>query len=118
VQRQVEMSGITRTGKENDLPEAAPVLPVSLQAPRLPEPDFISVGFGGQVAMNRVLALLSPDTAPVRRLIQEARDKGLLIDATYGRKTKAALVLDTGHILIAALTPETITGRYQQKQSK
>ncbi|NWJ45341.1 MAG: DUF370 domain-containing protein [Chloroflexi bacterium] len=86
--------------------------------PRLPDPEFVSVGFGGQVAMNRVLALLTPDTAPVRRLLHDARDKGLLIDATYGRKTRAVLVLDTGHVLAAALTPDTITGRYQQKQSR
>jgi regulator of extracellular matrix RemA (YlzA/DUF370 family) len=86
--------------------------------PRLPDPEFVSIGFGSMVAMNRVLTLLSPDTAPVRRLLHEARDKGLLIDATYGRKTKAVLVLDSGHVLIAALTPETITGRYLQKQGK
>ncbi len=89
-----------------------------LNAPRLPDPEFVSVGFGGQVAMNRVLALLTPDTAPVRRLLHDARDKGLLIDATYGRKTRAVLVLDTGHVLVAALSPETITGRFQQKQGK
>jgi hypothetical protein len=79
-----------------------------------PEPDFVSIGFGSSVAMRRVLAVLAPDTAPVRRLIQEARDKGLLLDATHGRKTKAVLVLDTGHVLTAALQPDTILGRYNK----
>jgi extracellular matrix regulatory protein A len=81
-----------------------------------PEMEFVPIGFGSSVAMHRVLAVLAPDTAPVRRLIQDARDKGLLLDATHGRKTKTVLVLDTGHVLAAALQPETILGRYNRNK--
>jgi len=80
------------------------------------ESDFVSVGFGSSVAINRVLAVVAPDSAPIRRLLHDARDKGLLIDATFGRKTKAVLVLDSGHILTAALQPETIISRVKHKQ--
>jgi len=80
--------------------------------------EFVSVGFGSLVAINRVLVVIAPDSAPVRRLLHDTRDKGLLIDATFGRKTKAVLLLDTGHILLAALQPETIIGRLEQQRQK
>lgn len=79
-------------------------------------PEFVSIGFGSLVAINRVLTIIAPDSAPVRRLMRDARDQGLLVDATFGRKTKAVLLLDTGHVLIAALQPETILGRFEQKK--
>ena len=82
------------------------------------ESDFVSVGFGSSVAINRVLAVVAPDSAPIRRLLHDARDKGLLIDATFGRKTKAVLVLDSGHILTAALQPETIISRVKNKSNE
>lgn len=81
-------------------------------------PEFVSIGFGSLVAINRVLAVISPDSAPVRRLLRDARDRDLLVDATFGRKTKAVLLLDTGHILIAALQPETIIGRLEIQRQK
>jgi extracellular matrix regulatory protein A len=81
------------------------------------EIEFVSIGFGSSVAMHRVLAVLAPDTAPVRRLVQDARADGMLLDATHGRKTKAVLVLDTGHVLAAALQPETILGRYNKTKA-
>jgi regulator of extracellular matrix RemA (YlzA/DUF370 family) len=90
-------------------------LPALVRAASQGEADFISVGFGSAVAINRVLAVVAPDSAPIRRLLHEARDKGLLIDATFGRKTKAVLILDSGHVLSAALQPETIIGRVRNR---
>ncbi len=102
--------------------EGQPFAPVpgltAARGPGSPTPlEFVSIGFGSLVAINRVLAVIAPDSAPVRRMLREARDKGLLVDATFGRKTKAALLLDTGHVLIAALQPETIIGRLEQKKT-
>lgn len=73
--------------------------------------ELVHVGFGNLVAVNRALAIMSPDSAPIKRLVQEARDKQLLVDLTYGRKTKSVIVLDTGHLVLAALQPETIAHR-------
>lgn len=69
---------------------------------------LVSIGFGGMVARDRILAVVSPDSAPIKRMIQDVRDKGLLIDASFGRKTQAVLVMDSGHIILSAQTPETI----------
>lgn len=77
---------------------------------------LVHIGYGSILAANRILAIISPESAPVRRMITQARDNGTLIDATYGRKTKAVIVLDTGHVLIAALQPETIANRIEQQQ--
>ena len=73
----------------------------------------IHIGFGNILAMNRVIAIVSPNSAPIKRTIQEGRNKGLLIDMTNGRRTKAVIVTDSGHIILAALAPETIAGRLQ-----
>ena len=73
--------------------------------------ELVHIGFGNIVAMNRVIAIASPNSAPTKRIIQEARNKGLLIDMTNGRRTKAVIFADSGHIVLAALAPETITGR-------
>jgi len=73
--------------------------------------ELIHVGFGNIVAINRVLAMTPPTSAPTKRLVQESRSKGLVIDMTNGRRTKAVLILDSGHIALAALSPETIAGR-------
>lgn len=75
--------------------------------------ELIHIGFGNLVAMNRVIAMSSPNSAPTKRAIHEGRNKGLLIDMTNGRKTKAVIFTDTQHIILAALTPETIAGRLQ-----
>lgn len=80
--------------------------------------EFVSIGFGSMVAINRVLAVIAPDSAPVRRMLRDARDKGLLVDATFGRKTKAVLLLDSGHVLTAALQPETIIGRLEKNRTR
>ncbi len=73
--------------------------------------ELVHIGFGNILAMNRVIAIASPNSAPTKRTIQESRSKGQLIDMTNGRRTKAVIFTDSGHILLAALAPETITGR-------
>jgi len=75
--------------------------------------ELIHIGFSNIVAMNRVIAIASPNSAPTKRTIQEGRTKGLLIDMTNGRRTKAVIFTDSGHIILAALAPETIAGRLQ-----
>jgi regulator of extracellular matrix RemA (YlzA/DUF370 family) len=75
--------------------------------------ELIHIGFGNIVAMNRVIALASPSSAPTKRSIQEARNRGMLIDMTNGRKTKAVIFTDSGHVVLAGLLPETIAGRLQ-----
>ena len=72
---------------------------------------LINIGFGNLVAANRLLSVISPDSAPVKRLVQEARDRGMLIDASFGRKTKSVLVMDTDHVILSALEPKIIRGR-------
>lgn len=73
--------------------------------------ELIHLGFGNMLAVNRVVAILSPNSAPTKRMIQEGKNSGLLIDMTNGRRTKAVIILDNGHVIVAAITPETITGR-------
>ncbi len=75
--------------------------------------EMVHIGFGNILAVSRVIAIASPNSAPTKRTIQEARNKGLLIDMTNGRRTKAVIFADSGHIVLAALAPETITGRLQ-----
>lgn len=72
---------------------------------------LINIGFGNLVSEDRLVAVVSPDSAPIKRMIQEARDRGVLIDATYGRRTKAVLVMDNDHLVLSALTPESIMNR-------
>jgi regulator of extracellular matrix RemA (YlzA/DUF370 family) len=75
--------------------------------------ELVHIGFGNIIAMNRVIAIASPNSAPTKRAIQEGKNKGLLIDMTSGRRNKAVIVTDSGHIILAALAPETIAGRLQ-----
>lgn len=75
---------------------------------------LINIGFGNSVSAGRVIAIISPDSAPVKRIIQEARDKNLLIDATYGRRTRAVLVMDSSHIVLSAIQHETVANRATQ----
>ena len=72
---------------------------------------LINIGFGNIVAANRIVSIISPESAPIKRIIQEARDKGMLIDATYGRRTRAVVVADSGHIILSAVQPETVANR-------
>lgn len=77
---------------------------------------LINIGFGNMVSSSRLLAIVSPESAPIKRMIQEARDRGMLIDATYGRRTRAVLVMDTDHVILSAILPETVAGRAADKQ--
>ena len=73
---------------------------------------LINIGFGNIVSANRVIAIISPESSPIKRMIQEAREKGFLIDATYGRRTRAVLVTDSGHVVLSPVQPETIAHRF------
>lgn len=75
---------------------------------------LVHVGFGNMVAADRVVAIISPSSAPIKRLREEAREAGLLVDATQGRKTRAILVMDSRHVVISAIQPETISGRFEE----
>ena len=77
---------------------------------------LINIGFGSMIAAKRVLAIVEPDSAPIKRVVQEARDRGMLIDASYGRKTKAVILMDTDHVILSALTPEMLSARWTQKE--
>ena len=72
---------------------------------------FINIGYGNIVSANRIIAIISPDSAPIRRLIQESRDKGMLIDSTYGRRTRAVIITDSEHIILSSVQPETVANR-------
>ncbi len=80
------------------------------------EPRLINIGFGNIVAANRVIAIVAPDSAPVKRIIQEARDRGVLIDATYGRRTRAVVITDSGHVVLSAVQPETVAHRFVARE--
>ena len=77
---------------------------------------LINIGFGNMVSSGRILSIVSPESAPIKRIIQEARDRGMLIDATYGRRTRAVIVMDTDHVILSAILPETIAGRAAGRQ--
>ena len=77
---------------------------------------LINIGFGNMVNAGRLIAMVAPDSAPIKRIVQEAKDKGVLIDATYGRKTKAVLIMDSDHVILSALQPESVAGRLEGAQ--
>lgn len=81
------------------------------------EIKLVNIGFGNIVAANRIVAIVSPESAPIKRIIQEAREKGILIDATYGRRTRAVIVVDSGHVVLSAVQPETVANRLTSKES-
>lgn len=72
---------------------------------------LINIGFGNMVSAGRLIAIVSPDSAPIKRMVQEARDRGVLIDATYGRRTRAVLIMDNDHLVLSALQTETVANR-------
>lgn len=76
---------------------------------------LINIGFGNMVAAERIVAIVSPESAPIKRMIQDIRDKGLLIDASFGRSTKSVIVVDSGNIVLSALTPEALAVRMTNK---
>ena len=77
---------------------------------------LINIGFGSMVAANRLLAIVAPDSAPIKRVVQEAKERGMLIDASYGRKTKAVLLMDTDHVILSSLTTDVLSARWSEKQ--
>lgn len=72
---------------------------------------LVNIGFGNMVSSSRIVAIVSPESAPIKRIIQEARDRGMLIDSTYGRRTRAVIITDSEHIILSAVQPETISNR-------
>ena len=78
----------------------------------------MNIGFGSMVAARRVLAIMDPDSAPIKRVIQEAKERGMLIDASYGRKTKAVLLMDTDHVILSAMTTDTLFARWNGKEEQ
>lgn len=73
--------------------------------------QLINIGFGNIVSANRIIAIVSPESAPIKRIIQEAKENGNAVDATYGRRTRAVLIMDSGHIILSAVQPETVASR-------
>lgn len=78
---------------------------------------LINIGFGNMISAGRLVAIVSPDSAPIKRMVQEARDRGILIDATYGRKTSSVLIMDNDHLVLSALEPEAIAGRVEERNA-
>ncbi len=76
---------------------------------------LINIGFGSMIAARRVLAIVEPDSAPIKRVIQEAKERGMLIDASYGRKTKTVILMDTDHVILSALAPDALAARWAEK---
>lgn len=78
---------------------------------------LINIGFGNIVSARRIVAIVSPESAPIKRIIQEARDRGMLVDATYGRRTRAVIITDSDHIILSAVQPETVAHRLASKET-
>lgn len=81
------------------------------------EIKLINIGFGNIVSANRIISIVSPESAPIKRIIQEARDRGMLIDATYGRRTRAVIIVDSDHVILSAVQPETVAHRLASKDT-
>ena len=79
---------------------------------------LVNIGFGNLVSSERMLTVVSPDSAPIRRLVQEAKERAMLIDASFGRKTRAVIVMDTDHVILSAIGPETIARRLADKEGE
>lgn len=79
---------------------------------------LINIGFGNMVSANRLIAIVSPESAPIKRIIQEARDRATLIDATYGRRTRAVIITDSEHVILSAVQPETIGNRFASEEEE
>lgn len=75
---------------------------------------FINIGFGNIVSANRIIAIVSPESAPIKRIVQEAKENRNAVDATYGRRTRAVIIMDSGHIILSALQAETVAGRLEK----
>ncbi len=76
---------------------------------------LVNIGFGNMVNADRVVAMIAPDSAPVKRMVQDAREKGMLVDASYGRKTQAVVIMDSGHVVLSGIPLDTVTGRIAEE---
>ena len=79
---------------------------------------LINIGFGSMVAAGRILAIMDPDSAPIKRVVQEAKERAMLIDASYGRKTQSVILMDTDHVILSALDTETLAARWHSEQEE
>ena len=79
---------------------------------------LLNIGFGSMVAARRILAIMDPDSAPIKRVMQEAKERGMLIDASYGRKTKAVILMDTDHVILSAMTTDVLSARWNEEEEK
>ena len=79
--------------------------------------QLINIGYGNMVSSERLVAVVSPDSAPIKRIISDAKDRGLLIDATYGRKTRSVIVTDSDHVILSAITPQAVCGHVEKEES-
>ena len=79
---------------------------------------LVNIGFGNIVSADRLIAIVSPESAPIKRIIQDVRDRGQLIDATYGRRTRAVIITDSDHVVLSAFEPEEVLGRFEKEQDK
>ncbi|MGI6084377.1 MAG: extracellular matrix/biofilm regulator RemA [Acetivibrionales bacterium] len=79
---------------------------------------LINVGFGNMVSANKIVAIVSPESAPIKRIIQEGRERGVLIDATYGRRTRAVIITESDHVILSALQPETVANRIEDLENE
>ncbi len=79
--------------------------------------QLINIGYGNMVSSERLVAVVSPDSAPIKRIISDAKDRGLLIDATYGRKTRSVIVTDSDHVILSAITPQAVGGHVEKEES-
>lgn len=77
---------------------------------------LINIGFGNMVSASRLIAIVSPESAPIKRIVQEAKEKGTIIDATYGRRTRAVIIMDSDHVILSAVQPETVAGRIDDNE--
>ena len=78
---------------------------------------LLNIGFGNMVSADRLIAIVSPESAPIKRIIQEGRDRGMLIDATYGRRTRAVIIMDSDHVILSAVQPETVANRLNDRDT-
>lgn len=76
--------------------------------------QLINIGFGNIVSASRIIAIVSPESAPIKRIVQEAKDSKMAVDATYGRRTRAVLIMDSGHVILSAVQPETVASRFDK----
>ena len=79
---------------------------------------LLNIGFGSMLAANRIISILGPDSAPIKRVVQEAKERGMLIDASYGRSTKSVILMDTDHVILSSLSPETLSARWNNQEEE